>query len=152
MAITFHRQEGCDFIPSDRLKIRSWVAAVIKQEGYRTGDIAYIFCPSEGHRAMNAEYLGHDYNTDVITFDYSDLIDTKVVSGDIFIDPATVREYASEWGTEPREEILRVMIHGVLHLCGYGDKTPEEQVVMRSKESAALKFYVEQFGAYPDWK
>lgn len=152
MAITFHKQEGCNFMPAGRTKIRVWIGECIKREGYRAGDIAYVFCGSDEHRKMNVDYLGHDYNTDVITFDYSDLETKKIVSGDIFIDPATVREYAAEWKTKPNEEIMRVMIHGVLHLCGYSDKTPDEQNIMRAKENDALTFYVEQLGDYPEWE
>ena len=102
------------------------------------GEISYIFCSSENHIEINRQYLGHDYYTDVITFDYSDLEGRKVVSGDMFIDPFTVDDNAQQLGTDPAEEQLRVIIHGVLHLCGYKDKTPEDAAVMRQKEDFYL--------------
>ncbi len=128
-------------MPPGRRKIAAWVKDTIQAEGYKTGDITYIFCSPEYHLAMNRQYLGHDYQTDVITFDYSDLTATGIVSGDIFIDPAQVACQAVEWGTDPDEELFRVMIHGVLHLCGYGDKTPTQQTTMRTKENTRLIAY-----------
>lgn len=137
MAVVFYNQES-DFLPPKRKRIARWVKRTVKAEGYKAGDIAFVFCSPEYHIEVNRKYLGHDYHTDVITFDYSDLEDAKVVSGDVMIDPVRVAEQAVEWGTEPKEETLRVMIHGVLHLCGYGDATEEEQRVMRSKEDYYL--------------
>ncbi len=102
------------------------------------GEVSYIFCSSENHIGINRQYLGHDYYTDVITFDYSDLDGRGVVSGDIFIDPFTVEDNAHLLGTNPQEEQLRVIIHGVLHLCGYKDKSPEEAAQMRGKEDFYL--------------
>ena len=147
MAVSFHN-EDCRFLPHDRRKITAWVKGVIATEGYRAGDIAYIFCSWDYHLNINRTYLNHDYNTDVITFDYSDL-DEGTVSGDIFIDPFTVRYNAETFGTQPAEEIMRVIIHGVLHLCGHGDKAPEEATVMRTLEERSLAAWREGYGEYP---
>lgn len=122
---------------------------MVASEGYRTSDIAYIFCSSEYHLNINRSYLGHDYNTDVITFDYSDLVRSRVVSGDIFIDPHTVFSNSQTLGTPFEEEIMRVIIHGILHLCGHGDKTPEEEQEMREAEDKCLALYLGEYGKFP---
>lgn len=137
MAIFFHNQE-CDYLPQNRRRISHWISETVRNEGYRIGEINYIFCSSEDHIEINRKYLGHDYNTDVITFDYSTLEGLRVVSGDIFIDPFTVINNAKIWKTKPAEEELRVIVHGVLHLCGYNDKSKEEAKIMREKENFYL--------------
>ncbi|MBR2060736.1 MAG: rRNA maturation RNase YbeY [Tidjanibacter sp.] len=137
MKINFY-SEDCNYLPKERMKIRRWIAETIHTEGYKGGEISYIYCSGDYHLNVNRTYLGHDYRTDVITFDYSDLEGRGVVSGDIFIDHETVADNAAEWGTDPREEELRVIIHGVLHLCGYKDKAPEEEKQMRAKENFYL--------------
>lgn len=140
MAIHFYNQET-NYLPSGRVKINRWVRETIHNEGFRVGEVCYIFCSSENHIGINRQYLGHDYYTDVITFDYSDLEGRKVVSGDIFIDPFTVDDNAQGLGTDPAEEQLRVIIHGALHLCGYKDKSDKEATQMRNKED----FYLARF-------
>lgn len=140
MAIHFYNQET-DYMPRGRVKINRWVREAIHNEGFRVGEICYIFCSSENHIGINRQYLGHDYYTDVITFDYSDLEGRRVVSGDIFIDPFTVDDNAAQLGTDPAEEQLRVIIHGAMHLCGYKDKSDQEVVQMRQKEN----FYLARF-------
>ncbi len=105
------------------------------------GPVNYIFCSPERHLEINRQFLGHDYRTDVITFDYSDLEGRKTVSGDIFIDPGTVADNAAGLGVAPVVEMRRVLVHGVLHLCGYGDKTLKQQVQMRAKEDFYLAGY-----------
>ncbi len=137
MPIHFYNQET-DYLPKGRMKIARWVRETIHAEGFKAGEVCYIFCSSENHIGINRQYLGHDYYTDVITFDYSDLVGRKVVSGDIFIDPATVDDNARLLGTNPAEEQLRVIIHGVLHLCGYKDKSDTEAAQMRQKEDFYL--------------
>lgn len=148
MALSFH-SEQCDFLPNERRKIAGWIKGVIAEEGYRTGDVAYIFCSPEYHLDINRTYLQHDYNTDVITFDYSDLTGKGIVSGDIFIDPQTVRSNAGIVDTEPAEELMRVIVHGVLHLCGHGDKTPAQEKSMRAFENRYLAVYSTQWGCFP---
>lgn len=137
MAVHFYN-EGTDYMPKGRVKLNQWVRQTIHNEGYRVGEIGYIFCSSDYHIDINRQYLGHDYHTDVITFDYSDLEGRKVVSGDIFIDPETVADNADLLGTNPEEEQLRVIIHGILHLCGYKDKSDSEAAQMRAKEDFYL--------------
>ncbi len=137
--------DGSDFrLPSKRI-VTAWLRAAAKAEGYETGDINYIFCSSEKLLEINRRFLGHDYYTDVITFDYSDLKDSKTVSGEIYIDTQTVKDNAEQYGITPLHEMHRVMIHGVLHLCGYKDKTPSASSRMRSKENTYLKMLSKMF-------
>ena len=140
MAVHFYNQDS-DYLPKGRVKIGKWVRETIHNEGYKAGEICYIFCSSANHIEMNRQYVGHDYYTDVITFDYSDLEGRGVVSGDIFIDHETVADNAQQLGTNPAEEQLRVIIHGVLHLCGYKDKSDQEAAQMRQKEDFYLARY-----------
>ncbi|MCL2561910.1 MAG: rRNA maturation RNase YbeY [Rikenellaceae bacterium] len=132
MAIKFFNDgSSCRF--AGKRAVAAWVARCVAREGYAAGEVSIIFCSQQRHLEINRRYLGHDYATDVITFDYSDLA-RGMVSGDVFIDPVTVAENAQEYGVSVREEMLRVVAHGVLHLCGYGDATPDEQMTMREKE------------------
>ena len=111
---------------------------------FEVGEINYIFCPSTLHRQMNIDFVGHDYFTDIITFDYSEL-DEGYISGDIYIDYQTVADNARIYGTTAEKEMRRIVVHGVLHLCGQGDKTPETEVVMHSKEDKYLNLFDEKF-------
>lgn len=140
MAIRYYN-EDCTYRLAEKRRISSWVRAAVAEEGLKVGDINYIFCSPARHLEINRQYLGHDYNTDVITFDYSDLEVAGIVSGDVFIDPETVALNAVEYGAAAREEMLRVLIHGILHLCGYKDKTGDEAKLMRSKED----YYLDKF-------
>ena len=124
----------------DKRKIAAWLKRVAQEEGYSLGDVNYIFCSSEVHRKMNIDFIGHDYFTDIITFDYSEL-DEGVVSGDIFIDVETVADNARIYGVTARQEMLRVVVHGVLHLCGQKDKDPEDEKEMHRKEDKYLAMY-----------
>lgn len=133
--------EDCNYKIASRMKIRKWIEEVIRREGYVAGDINYIFCSSEYHRELNRNFLGHDYYTDVITFDYSDRKQTKVIAGDIFIDVETVADNARQYGTNRLEEMRRVVVHGVLHLCGQKDKSPRTNAQMHRKEDKYLKFW-----------
>ena len=137
MAIRFYN-EGSTYRLSEKRHTAQWIRNTVEEEGYSAGDINYIFCSSEKHIGINREYLGHDYYTDVITFDYSDLKGSGTVSGDIFIDPQTVALNAAEYGASRLEEMRRVVIHGVLHLCGYKDKTDKDATQMRAKENYYL--------------
>lgn len=111
---------------------------VAREEGnYKVAEISYIFCSAKRHREMNIEFLGHDYFTDIITFDESDLKE-GYIAGDIFIDIETVRDNARLYGATAREEMLRVVVHGVLHLCGQKDKTPRAEREMHRKEDYYL--------------
>ena len=124
----------------EKRKVAEWLRCVADEEGYTLGEVTYIFCSSEVHRKMNIDYIGHDYFTDIITFDYSDL-EQGVVSGDIFIDVETVADNARIYGTTARQEMLRVVVHGVLQLCGQKDKEPEDEAEMHRKEDKYLAIY-----------
>jgi rRNA maturation RNase YbeY len=125
--------------------VADWLRTVAKSEGYTLGDVTYIFCSSAVHRQMNIDYIGHDYFTDVITFDYSDLKGEGYVSGDIFIDVETVADNARIYGSTARQEMLRVVVHGLLHLCGQKDKTPRAEKQMHRKEDKYLQIWAEKF-------
>ncbi len=129
----------------EKRKISAWLKCVADGEGYTLGDVTYIFCSSEVHRKMNIDFIGHDYFTDIITFDYSDRKGTRVVSGDIFIDVETVADNARIYGATAREEMLRVVVHGVLHLCGQKDKSPRAEKQMHRKEDKYLALYKQMF-------
>lgn len=136
MVITFHN-DGSSYRLRGKRRVAAWVARCIRDEGFEPGEISFVFCSPQQHLEINRRYLGHDYNTDVITFDYSDL-QAGMVSGEIFVDPATVRSNAAAYGQTAGVEMLRVLIHGVLHLCGYGDSTDSEREIMRAKEDSCL--------------
>lgn len=129
----------------EKRKVAAWLKCVADGEGYTLGDVTYIFCSSEVHRKMNIDFIGHDYFTDIITFDYSDRKGTRVVSGDIFIDVETVADNARIYGATAREEMLRVVVHGVLHLCGQKDKSPHAEKQMHRKEDKYLALYKQIF-------
>ena len=116
-------------------KLRRWITSVAADYGKHVGNITYIFCDDEKILSVNREFLGHDYYTDVITFDYSCF---PTISGDIFISIDTVRSNAEQVGAEFADELHRIIIHGVLHLTGQGDKTPETHAEMTRKENLAL--------------
>ncbi|MBQ3998260.1 MAG: rRNA maturation RNase YbeY [Paludibacteraceae bacterium] len=119
----------------DERKVTRWIKSVAADYGFSVGQINYIFCSDERELAVNREFLGHDYYTDVITFDYST---PSVLNGDIFISLDTVRSNAEMVGCTFDAELLRILIHGVLHLTGQGDKTPETKAQMTEKEEKAL--------------
>ena len=125
----------------EKRKVAEWLRCVAAEEGYTLGEVTYIFCSSAVHRKMNVDFIGHDYFTDVITFDYSDLRGEGVVSGDIFIDVDTVRDNARIYGATPLHEMRRVVVHGLLHLCGQKDKTPRAEKQMHKKEDKYLAQY-----------
>ena len=113
----------------------AWVKAVAASYGKRVGEIAYIFVDDEKILEANRQYLGHDYYTDIITFDYCE---GDVISGDLFISLDTVRTNAEQVGATYEEELHRVIIHGILHLCGINDKGPGEREIMEAAEDKAL--------------
>ena len=113
----------------------AWVKRVAEKYGKKLGEIAYIFCDDEEILRVNKEYLQHDYFTDIITFDYSE---GDRISGDLFISLDTVRTNAEKFGTPYEEELRRVVIHGILHLCGINDKGPGEREIMEKSENEAL--------------
>lgn len=116
-------------------RIERWIRSVAADYGFTVGDVNYIFTTNERELAVNREFLNHDYYTDVITFDYSG---ATYISGDIFISLDFVREVAEELGISFERELHRIIIHGVLHLTGQADKTPETKTEMTRKEDLAL--------------
>ncbi len=116
-------------------KVRAWVEAVAAAYGRRVGDIAYIFVDDEEILRVNRQFLQHDYFTDIITFDNSS---ATRISGDLFISLDTVRSNAEALGVAYDQELLRVIIHGILHLCGINDKGPGEREIMEAAENRAL--------------
>lgn len=115
--------------------VNAWIKAVAALYGRRVGDIGYMFVDDERILQVNNEYLGHNYYTDVITFDYDE---DDILSGDIVISLDTVRSNAQLFGKTYEEEFYRVLIHGILHLCGINDKGPGEREVMEAAENRAL--------------
>ena len=114
----------------------AWLRAVARQESRQIGDLSVVFCSDPYILSVNRQYLGHDYYTDIITFDYCE---GPVLSGDLIISVDTVRANATEYGAASfEEELSRVIVHGVLHLVGYDDHTPGDQKLMRQKENEAL--------------
>ena len=132
--------EGTNYLPTKRLVLRRWIEKVIEMEGYKAGEINYIFCSSDYHRQMNRDYLGHDYFTDAITFeDRESRVGEGVVSGEVYIDVDTVIDNAPMYNALPINEMRRVIVHGALHLCGHKDKTPWAEKNMRRMENRYLK-------------
>jgi len=119
-------------------KTNRWIKEIAADYNLKVGDIAYIFCSDERILEVNNQYLNHDYYTDIITFDYSD---GNTISGDIFISLDTVKSNSADFEVSFENELLRIIIHGILHLCGQDDKTPELRLKMTEKENIALKKY-----------
>ena len=121
-------------------EITAWIKAVAAAHGRRVGEIGYMFVDDERILDVNREYLGHDYYTDIITFDYDE---GDVISGDLVISLDTVKSNAGLFGKEYEEELHRVIIHGILHLCGINDKGPGEREIMEAEENRALDMLTE---------
>ena len=126
---------GVDAPQFDLTLLTRWVEEVAADHGRRVGRLTYVFCDDEYILQTNREFLQHDYYTDIITFDYST---SRRISGDMVISLDTVRSNALQGGVGENDELCRVVIHGVLHLCGINDKGPGEREVMEQHENAAL--------------
>ena len=124
-----------DFELKNSEEVKSWISKVILEENCNEGDINYIFCSDEYLHKINVKFLNHDTLTDIISFDYSI---GKKLHGDIYISVDRVTENASDYGTNFIDELDRVIIHGILHYCGYKDKTNDDELLMRSKEDYYL--------------
>ena len=116
--------------------LTEWIQSIIEREGCTLHQASYIFCSDEYLYNLNQEYLNHDTYTDIITFPYTE---PPLIEGDVFISIDRVKDNARQFGVPFEQELHRVMIHGILHLCGYPDKSPEEKAHMREKEEEALK-------------
>ncbi|MES2545339.1 MAG: rRNA maturation RNase YbeY [Bacteroidota bacterium] len=131
-----------DFILEDEDAFSKWLSQVIVSENKKEGEINYIFCDDEYLHKLNVEYLNHDTLTDIISFDYSV---GNELHGDVFVSVERVRENAIDFNTKFEDELMRVLVHGVLHYCGYKDKSDEDELLMRSKEDEKIAlFHVEQ--------
>ncbi len=119
-----------------RREVSAWIKAVAASHGKRVGEIGYLFVDDERILEVNNEFLGHDYYTDIITFDYCE---GDRLNGDIVISIDTVRTNAEQFGKQYDEELHRVIIHGILHLCGIDDKGPGEREIMEAEENKALQ-------------
>ena len=127
---------------SDAEKVKKWISEVVLRRGKMVGNISYLFCDDEYMIGVNQQYLDHDTYTDIITFDY---VVADLVSGDIFISVDRVGENAQQFNVPLEEELHRVIIHGVLHLLGQGDKTDSEAAEMRRQEQESLDLWNEMF-------
>lgn len=130
--------EDIDFQLVNQDLLSGWIEKTIETEGAILGAVSYIFCSDDYLHQMNVEYLNHDTLTDVITFPYSD----NPIEGDIFISVDRVKDNAQDLNIAFNNELHRVMIHGVLHLCGYSDETDEQETEMRQKEDEYLKMLI----------
>ena len=131
-------KENTTFDIKQKNKIKSWLKNVASGYGFSAGDLNYVFCDDEYLLQMNRQYLGHDYYTDIITFDSREDALSKRLDGDIFISVDTVRANGEEYGEGFEREIMRVIAHGVLHLMGFDDQTAAQQKKMREAENSAL--------------
>ena len=130
-----------DFELDNEEQYEDWISRIIESEGFDEGEINYIFCDDEYLHKINVEYLDHDTLTDIISFDYTV---GNVLQGDIFVSVERVQDNAKDFNVSFDEELKRVLSHGVLHYCGYKDKSPEDEALMRSKEEEKMQmFHVE---------
>jgi len=130
-----------DFILEHEENYASWIETIIESENKILGEISYIFCDDDYLHTINIQYLNHDTLTDIISFDYTE---GDVISGDIFVSIERVMDNAKDFNVPFDEELKRVLAHGVLHYCGYKDKSDADALLMRSKEEEKIKlFHVE---------
>lgn len=137
MAISFSNQ-NIDFSLPDQNRVKEWISTLIKRHGMSVGNIGYLFCDDSFLLEANNKYLNHDTLTDIITFDY---VNGNLVSGDIMISVERVSDNSVTFGVPFTDELHRVIIHGVLHLLGLGDKTDDEARIMRQREDEALALW-----------
>ena len=131
-----------DFTLSNESLYEEWISRIIDSEGFDEGEINYIFCDDDYLHKINVDYLDHDTLTDIISFDYTE---GNLLQGDIFVSVERVRENSNDFNVAFEDEIKRVLSHGILHYCGYKDKSPEDELLMRSKEDEKIQmFHVEQ--------
>ena len=130
-----------DFELENEAQYEDWISRIIESEGFDEGEINYIFCDDEYLHNINVEYLDHDTLTDIISFDYTV---GNLIQGDIFVSVERVQDNANDFNVSFEEELKRVLSHGVLHYCGYKDKSPKDEALMRSKEEEKMQmFHVE---------
>ena len=130
-----------DFELENEAQYEDWISRIIESEGFDEGEINYIFCDDEYLHKINVEYLDHDTLTDIISFDYTV---GNLLQGDIFVSIERVQDNANDFNVSFEEELKRVLSHGVLHYCGYKDKSPKDEALMRLKEEEKMQmFHVE---------
>ena len=135
MAISYMAEE-VKMPKISKREISAWIKKIAEMKGFQVGDISYVFCSDEYILNVNKEYLQHDYYTDIITFDYTE---GNVISGDLIISLETIESNAEQFGVTYESELNRVIIHGILHLCGIDDKGPGEREMMEANENEALQ-------------
>ncbi|WP_165020317.1 rRNA maturation RNase YbeY [Dysgonomonas sp. ZJ279] len=135
MAILY-QAEGVKLPSIKKREISNWIKSVAAHYGKKVGDVAYLFCSDEKILEINNQYLQHNYYTDIITFDYTE---GDIISGDIFVSLDTVKSNSEEFKTDYTEELHRIIIHGILHLCGIDDKAPGAREHMTECENKALE-------------
>ena len=128
-----------DFLLDNEDRLAKWISQAIISEGFKEGDLNYVFCNDDYLYNLNVEFLKHDTLTDIISFDYSF---GKVIQGDIFISVDRVMDNANDFAVPFVEELHRVMIHGILHFCGHKDKSDDEERSMRNRENYYLNLFV----------
>jgi probable rRNA maturation factor len=136
--INFRVDGKLDFSLENENKVRNWIKRILKQENKKAGNISYCFCTDEFLLKINRQFLEHDFYTDIITFDYSE---KEKIEGEIFISIERVKENAVSFKQPFQKELMRTLIHGVFHLCGYKDKSISDKKRMRAKEEEALSSY-----------
>ncbi|MFK8275056.1 rRNA maturation RNase YbeY [Capnocytophaga cynodegmi] len=135
--ITFNYETEFE-LPEQETVFQTWIEKIIASEEKELGELNYIFCDDNYLHQINVQYLDHDTLTDIITFDYTE---EQTISGDIFISVERVADNAKDFNVDFQAELLRVMAHGVLHLCGYKDKSDAESKQMRSKEEEKMQLF-----------
>ena len=137
MAITYEKEHSKIKMPKIKKRnVSAWIKKVAELHGKKVGDLSYLFCSDDHILEVNKEYLQHDYYTDIITFDYTE---GDIISGDMVISVDTIATNAEKFNTSFESEFFRVVIHGVLHLCGINDKGPGEREIMEQHEDEALE-------------
>ncbi|MFM2227089.1 MAG: rRNA maturation RNase YbeY [Bacteroidota bacterium] len=139
--ISFHNEGVTTKTPSKRL-LKAWIKEFVSNHGKKIGELAFIFCSDEKILEVNQNFLQHDYYTDIITFDYCE---DEIVSGDIFISVERVKENAYFHNVEYKEELLRVLAHGVLHLIGFQDKSTKKKKEMTENEDLCISLFLTKF-------
>ena len=140
-SISFHNVGVNTKTPSKRL-LKAWIKEFVSNHGKKVGELAFVFCSDEKILEVNQNFLQHDYYTDIITFDYRE---ADFVSGDIFISVERVQENATSHNIEYNEELLRVLAHGVLHLIGFQDKSPQKKKEMTQNEDLCISLFLTKF-------
>ena len=127
-----------DFELENEAQYEYWISRIIESEGFDEGEINYIFCDDDYLHKINIEYLDHDTLTDIISFDYTV---GNLIQGDIFVSVERVKDNANDFNVSFEEELKRVLSHGVLHYCGYKDKSPQDEALMRLKEEEKIQMF-----------